>query len=65
MRIETEKTYNEKVNGDNVVIALVTIYGNSSDDKPTDGIANGSVFIETDTKKLYIYDESAEEWGEI
>jgi hypothetical protein len=33
--------------------------GPASASKPTEGLANGSVFIETDTGKLYIYDETA------
>ena len=47
-----------------------TIYGElrglSSDTKPTEignkTIGNGSVFIETDTQKLYFFDADSQEW---
>ena len=42
--------------------------GLSTDTKPTelDGntIANGSVFIEIDTQKLFFFDESSQTWKE-
>ena len=40
--------------------------GLSTDTKPTEignkQIANGSVFIEIDTQKIFFYDETSEEW---
>lgn len=33
----------------------------SGDDKPTD-VANGSVCLEIDTGKLFVYDEEGENW---
>lgn len=43
--------------------------GLSTDEKPTevDGkiINNGSMFIEIDTGKLYLYDLESQEWKEI
>ena len=40
--------------------------GLSTDTKPTElngnTIANGSVFIETDTQKIFFYDEENQEW---
>lgn len=47
-----------------------TIYGElrglSTDTKPLEignkTIGNGSVFIETDTQKLYFFDEAGQEW---
>ena len=44
---------------------LVTIYGNSNDNKPTDNIANGSVFIETDTLYIYMYDATNTTWRQL
>lgn len=38
--------------------------GLSTDTKPTDGVRNGSVFIEIDTGKIYLYDEEGAEWHE-
>lgn len=37
----------------------------STDSKPTDGIANGSIILEMDTKKVYMYDEAGDTWREI
>lgn len=40
-----------------------TFFGLSSDDpKPTEGVGNGSAFIEMDTSKVYFYDAENEEW---
>jgi len=39
--------------------------GNSNDSKPTEGVGNGSTFLETDTGKLYIYDLESETWNEV
>ena len=41
------------------------IYGTSEDDKPTgNNMASGSVFIEVDTGKAYLYERTAGEWYE-
>lgn len=42
--------------------AQVTISCLSSDTKPTDGIANGSMCIEMDTKTIYLFDEAGSQW---
>ena len=44
---------------------VFTIYGSSQEQKPTTGIADGSVFIETDTHDVYMYDEAAETWRKM
>lgn len=36
----------------------------SGDEKPTEGIATGSLILEVDTKKLYVYDEEST-WSEL
>lgn len=45
-----------------------TYYGEgeclSTDNKPTDGINNGSKLFEMDTGKLYMFDGAAKEWLE-
>ena len=38
---------------------IFTIYGSSQEQKPTTGIADGSIYIETDTHDVYMYDEAA------
>lgn len=39
--------------------------GLSTDNKPTEDIGNGSIFIEIDTKKIYFYDEENSQWLEF
>lgn len=36
--------------------------GLSTDEKPVDGVGNGSTFVEMDTKKFYIFDEDSKTW---
>lgn len=38
--------------------------GLSTDEKPTEGISNGSSFIEMDTGKTYFFDEESSSWIE-
>lgn len=42
-----------------------TIYGKSTDVKPTNRIGNGSVFHEIDTSKTYLFDEEHKEWRQV
>lgn len=37
-------------------------YGLSTDTKPTGGIANGSVYVEMNTSRLYVYDAASAAW---
>ena len=39
--------------------------GLSTDQKPTERIGNGSIFIEMDTGKVYMFDKENVEWREI
>lgn len=53
---------------DNVI--TLELYGTSSDVKPMDMIddrpvTNGSVFVEMDTKKVFIFDKEANRWREF
>lgn len=49
----------------NVACVISTYYGLSTDTpKPTDGVGNGSCFIEMDTSKIYFYDSDNSEWRE-
>ena len=41
-----------------------TMFGLSTDVKPTTGVANGSAFIEMDTNKIYFYDATGQQWLE-
>ena len=44
----------------------VELRGPSTETKPTTiedkGVRNGSVFIETDTKEVFLFDEDSQEW---
>lgn len=42
----------------------ITLYGKSTDTKPTEGIPNGSVFIEVDTRKGFFFDEEGKTWND-
>ena len=37
----------------------------STDTKPTEDIANGSILIEMDTGSIFMYDEAGAEWIEV
>ena len=37
----------------------------STDTKPTDGIANGSVCLEMDTGKVFVFNEVGSAWVEL
>lgn len=37
----------------------------STDDKPTEGIATGSIALEADTGDLYAFNEDAEAWTKL
>lgn len=40
-------------------------YCDSNEDKPTDGIADGSNLIETDTGDWYFYNEASTTWSKM
>lgn len=42
-----------------------TIAGLSTDSKPTANVANGSVFIEMNTGKVFMFDEAGVQWVEM
>lgn len=44
---------------------IVTIYGASTEVKPVSGIHDGSIFIETDTQQIFMFDEKNTQWREI
>ena len=48
----------------NVACVISTYYGLSTDSKPTEGVGNGSAFIEMDTSKVYFFDAGNSEWRE-
>ena len=48
----------------NKFYAAVELYGLSTDSKPTDE-QNGTLFLEMDTSKVFIYDEANTQWREL
>ena len=46
-------------------VQMSDLYGLSTDTKPTTGLANGSMFVEVDTGKLFLFNEDTGEWSEI
>lgn len=49
-------------------LTYIEAYGLSTDTKPTGGIVTGSMFVEIDTGKVYLYNESGaagHKWVEI
>lgn len=48
--------------GKTVSVDYVELRGLSADEKPTENIYNGSVFIETDTKKVFYFDADSGTW---
>lgn len=62
IRIIEEKTM--RYIGDTVSKTYIEAAGSSSDAKPTSGIAQGSIFFETDTWKFFAFDEETEQWNE-
>ena len=45
-------------------LKVCTIFGTSSETKPTSGIAFGSVFVEVDTGKAFLFNETTSAWVE-
>ncbi len=41
-----------------------TMFGLSTDTKPTTGVVNGSAFIEMDTSTIYFFDAAGSQWLE-
>ena len=41
-----------------------TMFGLSTDTKPTTGVVNGSAFIEMDTSTIYFFDAAGNQWLE-
>ena len=50
--------------GNRDVVQYMEFAGLSTDTKPTEEVATGSVFLEVDTSKVYFYDESTSTWLE-
>lgn len=49
---------------DTTGVKYVTIFGTSSETKPTTGIITGSVYVEVDTGKAYLFSEAVSAWVE-
>lgn len=49
-------------NGAQVSVDYMEVYCLSTDEKPVVRIANGSMLIEEDTRKIYLFDEENSAW---
>lgn len=47
-----------------VSCVATTLFGLSTDSKPTIGVGNGTAFIEMDTGKLWFFDAANQTWRE-
>ncbi len=54
-----------EVKEDGTVLNIANLFGTSSDSKPTTGYANGSTFVEVNTGKLFLFNETAGTWVEV
>lgn len=43
-------------------VKYYTFSGDSTDDKPTEGVSDGSIFMESDTGDVYRYNEKSGTW---
>jgi len=46
------------------LLHIQDMFGLSDDSKPTTGLATGSSFVEVDTGKAFLFDESSSSWME-
>lgn len=60
IRIVSEKVYGPASDGK--VYRYIRGYCDSDDVKPTEGIAEGSKLIETDTDYVYVFEEEKQSW---
>ena len=54
-----------EVKEDGTVLNIANLFGTSGDSKPTEGYANGTVFLEVDTGKIYLFNEETSTWVEM
>ena len=47
-------------NGENIIYKEIS--GDSTDTKPTDGVCDGSLFVESDTGDVYFFNEESGDW---
>ena len=63
MFTNTKKTYpNDNAASNKALIQAACL---STDSKPTAGIANGSICIEMNTGKIFMFNEAASTWVEL
>lgn len=64
MLYETKRTVRFCTDENNEVksVDFVEIRGKSTEEKPTQYIADGSSFLETDTREVFFFDEETGQW---
>ena len=65
VRISYQQVLTNSPETENGYVNYVEAAGLSTDTKPTDGIATGSLFLEVDTGDVYAFDEDGGTWGQI
>ena len=55
----------DEIEGVLVRKTMANFFGASTDSKPTTGIVNGSAFLEVDTGKIFLFNESTSSWVEL
>lgn len=56
------QNFQNGVNSNGEAVYHREMYGDSSETKPTESIATGSLFIEVDTGDAYFFNESSNTW---
>lgn len=63
MCIIVEKNYNKKLDdGTIVVMRYIEASGDSSETKPTKNIVDGSIFVESNTGDVSLFNEKTSSW---
>ena len=66
IRITSNKAVSiTNTNGEVTTLYQQEIFCNSTDSKPTENLANGSMLVEVDTGYIYIFDEVAKTWTKM
>lgn len=66
VRMQNQKlAYITQANGTTIVGTSAEFFGTSSDTKPTQNLVNGSTFLEVDTGKIYLFNETTSSWVEL
>lgn len=57
--------YDQNPDGTLTRKTMANFFGASTDSKPTENIVNGSAFLEVNTGKIFLFNESTSTWVEL